>query len=83
MRQKYKISPAEYEMLVKAQGDRCAICGTDKPGGKGRWHIDHCHDTGAIRRLLCTCCNPGLGFFKHDIVRLQAAIDYLKEFDPS
>jgi Autographiviridae endonuclease VII len=66
--------------LKIAQDGCCAICGTDTPGGRGRWHVDHCSKTNTVRRLLCSSCNPGLGFFKHDIALLQRAIDYLKEF---
>lgn len=79
-RRKYGLTIAEYEAMVVAQGGRCAICGTDKPGGVGRWPIDHCSESGVVRGLLCNGCNPGIGFFKHDINRLQQAIDYLKRF---
>lgn len=79
-KRKYGLTVAEYDVMVVAQNGCCAICGSNQPGGAGRWHIDHCSKTGSVRRLLCTCCNPGLGFFKHDINLLQRAIDYLKKF---
>ena len=78
LKHRYGISLTEYDAMLEAQGGRCAICGTDKPGGKERWCVDHCKKTGRVRGLLCNCCNPGLGFFKHDIALLQRAIDYLK-----
>jgi recombination endonuclease VII len=80
LKRRYGITPVEYETMLAAQDGCCAICGTNKPGGRGRWHVDHCSKTNIVRRLLCGSCNPGLGFFKHDIKLLQRAIDYLKEY---
>jgi len=70
----------EYNAMERVQGSRCGICRTDKPGGRGRWHVDHCHRTGHVRMLLCTGCNTGLGFFKDDTDLMQRAIDYLNKF---
>jgi hypothetical protein len=43
-------------------------------------HVDHDHKTGLIRGLLCTQCNPGIGYFQDSIERLQLAIKYLEKF---
>lgn len=80
LKKRYGITPAEYAAMLVEQDGCCAICGKNTPGGRGRWHVDHCSETGTVRRLLCSSCNPGLGFFKHDIALLQRAIDYLKTF---
>jgi hypothetical protein len=40
--------------------------------------IDHCHNTGKVRGLLCDHCNKGLGLFKDNIDYLNKAIEYLK-----
>ena len=42
-----------------------------------RGQLDHCHDSKKIRGILCGHCNTGLGAFKDDISRLNAAIEYL------
>lgn len=77
-KRKYGITLAEYEAMVVAQGGRCAICRTDSPGKKrGHWCVDHCHETKTVRKLLCHMCNKGLGDFRHDVILLQTAIDYL------
>lgn len=55
---------------------KCAICGGVQ-NGKGRLHVDHCHEQGLFRGFLCSGCNCGLGLFKDDVGVLQQAIDYL------
>lgn len=76
----FQITIEEYNAMEIVQGGRCGICRRDKPGGRGRWHIDHCHRTGRVRKLLCTHCNTGLGRFYDDPDLLQRAIDYLNLF---
>ena len=74
------ISADEYTQMLEAQDHSCAICGTQEPGrGYKNFSIDHCHDTGKIRGLLCNACNVGLGYFKDNEVNLEAAIKYLRK----
>ena len=68
-----------YNEYVELQGNRCAICGTDKPG-LSDWCADHCHTENKARGLLCVQCNAGLGYFKDNPEYLQSAIDYLKKW---
>ena len=72
----YGMDAAAFEALFQSQGRACAVCATSTPTKKG-WALDHCHDTGAVRGILCGLCNTGLGMFKDDQARLKAAIDYL------
>jgi len=67
----------EYEALEKAQGGRCAICG-EIPENQ-RLSVDHCHESGKIRGLLCQPCNLGLGSFKDDKELLGKAKAYLEK----
>lgn len=78
----YGITKDEYEAMLASQDGRCAICRADEPGGKGGWHVDHCHNTKVIRGLLCHHCNIGVGQFKDDPARLRAAADYLERTPP-
>jgi len=53
LRSKYGITEKIQQELIAAQGHQCAICRTDKPGGRGSWHTDHCHTSGVVRGMLC------------------------------
>jgi hypothetical protein len=79
LRRYYGISLADYLKMLEAQNGRCKICGTDAPGGKGTFHVDHCHDSSKVRGLLCRSCNVGLGHFNDNISLLSLAILYLNE----
>ncbi len=68
-----------YETLLKEQGGGCAICHKPERADNFRMHVDHCHGTRAIRGLLCTNCNTGLGQFKHDVNLLLAARSYIEK----
>ena len=70
------ISVAEYDKILDEQNGRCAICGT-LPSGKKSFAIDHDHETGKIRGLLCTRCNPMLGFAQDSREILLKAVEYL------
>ena len=73
----YGLTPEDYDRMLAAQGGRCAICGTDNPGGQGnRLHVDHDHETGRVRGLLCQGCNARLGWFEP---RQAQVMNYLLE----
>lgn len=76
---KYGITLEQYNEMFKSQKGRCVICGTHQKDLKQRLFVDHDHDTGEIRGLLCSRCNTGLGMFKDDIDILLNAIDYLRK----
>jgi hypothetical protein len=75
----YRLTTADFDAMLAAQGGVCAICGTTDWRGKGnRPCVDHDHATGAVRGILCTNCNNGLGRFADDPARLRAAVAYLE-----
>lgn len=76
---RYGLSPASWNDLLRRQDGRCAVCG-DGFGAKGP-QIDHCHDTGRVRGVLCTRCNLGLGHVLDDRDRLHAMATYLARSD--
>lgn len=68
-----------YEQLFALQNGVCAIC--KEPEKCGRYKtlsVDHCHETGAIRGLLCNTCNRAIGLLKDSAAALRAAADYLE-----
>jgi hypothetical protein len=69
----YGLTKADVAQLRAAQDDRCAICGDSEPQ-----HLDHDHNTGGIRQLLCQRCNHGLGLFRDDPHLLQLAAFYVQ-----
>lgn len=61
--------------MVSEQESKCAIC--EKHVEK--LHVDHCHDTGKVRGLLCTTCNHGLGKLGDNLDGLFKAVRYLEK----
>lgn len=75
----FGISLEEYEKMSEKQNHVCAICGRPEMNNKNKvLCVDHNHETGEIRQLLCGACNSGLGHFKDDKILLEKAIKYLK-----
>lgn len=77
LKSRYGITPEQADAMLEEQGGVCAICGTDEPGGRGFWNVDHDHGTGKVRGLLCTNCNRGIGLLGDDVNRLMSAAAYL------
>lgn len=74
---KYGVTPGEYMAMYAEQDGRCAICGIHESELPKRLHLDHCHDTGRVRGLLCAKCNTSLGQFEKEPERLLRAYEYL------
>lgn len=68
-----------YRQMASEQGGRCAICRQTEANGT-RLAVDHDHNTGRARGLLCAKCNQGLGLFDEDSATLRAAADYTERF---
>lgn len=70
---KYGLTLEEYEQMCRERGNRCDICG--KPSKSPC--VDHDHDTGLVRGLLCRKCNRGLGLLGDSAAALARAVKYL------
>ena len=77
LKKAYKLSPEQYEILLKQQNFSCKICETHISFLPDHLCVDHCHNKGIIRGLLCKRCNMGLGLFDDNISHLKRAIPYL------
>jgi hypothetical protein len=74
----YGITFEEYNTILEGQGGICPICGI-RPGEiKKAFAVDHDHETGKVRGILCDRCNLILGYSKDNILILERAINYLE-----
>lgn len=79
LKYQFGISQADYESMLLAQNGVCAICEAPEPGGGAAcFHVDHDHETGRIRKLLCNRCNLGIGYFRDNPNLLRTAATYLE-----
>jgi hypothetical protein len=80
----YGLTVEDYFVLLKQQNGRCATCGQlpEKQASKSRLVVDHDHETGYVRGLLCDTCNRALGMLGDDLQRLMTACEYLRRAGP-
>lgn len=77
---KYGVTPEFYDELLESQNGKCAICESSDPSGRGtRFHLDHNHETGKVRGLLCSKCNTGIGLLKDSKEIIRKALIYLEK----
>lgn len=76
LKKKFGITPAEYDALLASQNGGCAICGQQCPTNRNL-AVDHDHETGRIRGLLCNPCNRAVGLLRDDPDLLAKAAQYL------
>lgn len=74
-KRKYGLTREAYLNMIDAQEGLCAIC---KRQPEHDLRVDHDHETGNVRALLCSNCNSGLGLFEENPGFLQAAIEYVQ-----
>ena len=83
IKSRYGITAADYERMVAERGNHCDVCGQPPSATNTRAHwndklcVDHCHDTGKVRGLLCNDCNLAVGYGKTPDV-LRKAAEYLQ-----
>src|SRR5437879_6504440 len=80
---KYGLTPRDYDALSQAQGGVCASCGNGERshfrGETRKLAIDHCHQSGKVRGLLCGNCNRALGLLHEDPEKIKALLRYVEE----
>lgn len=77
LRRSFGIDLDQYNKLLELQQQCCAICDTHRSKLKRALAVDHDHNTGVIRGLLCDPCNLGIGKLRDSIQLIQNALDYL------
>ena len=79
----YKVSLDEAYKLMSVSN--CLICSVELTKAKKNVRnktdqvVDHCHETGKVRGVLCSGCNLGLGHFNDDTNKLENAIKYINK----
>ncbi len=73
--------PLESARLFKLQGQRCGVCRSRDPRHRFGWHVDHDHDTGLIRGILCHGCNTAIGSLHESPALLRAVASYLRRHE--
>ena len=73
---KFELAPGKYALMLSEQLRVCAICHGTNPDGRNLM-VDHNHESGQVRGLLCVNCNLGIGKVGENSQRLMAAIAYL------
>lgn len=74
----YGLSVDDLLLMCDKQGRKCGICPRDIIFPSSATHLDHDHDTGKVRALLCAHCNRGLGSFQDNPELLEKAAAYLR-----
>ena len=74
IKRNYGITLEELAAKIESQNGLCVICRT-----RSAVHVDHDHETGKVRGVLCFECNNALGLFKEDVDVLERAMRYLEE----
>lgn len=79
------ISLRQYQEMLESQNGVCAICGNNETvkqqGIPQPLSVDHCHETGKVRGLLCSRCNAAIGLLREDLDILASAASYLINAD--
>jgi hypothetical protein len=85
LRHRFGITALDYERILASQGGVCAFCRrperarVGRRGGVKRLAVDHCHDTGEVRRLLCTACNTAYGKLEERPETIARLLDAARE----
>lgn len=83
LKKHYGITALQIDSMREKSGNTCYICGKPETtvikGTVINLAVDHCHDSGGIRGLLCRKCNQGIGHFDHDPCVLEKAALYLRK----
>lgn len=75
---RYGITAAEYDARLAEQGGGCACCGATSNRNGKRLFVDHDHETGAVRGIVCLNCNRGIAALGDDVDGVRRALAYLE-----
>ncbi len=77
LKTRYGLTPEEYGQMRDAQGGACLIC---QCVSAETLCVDHCHDTGRVRGLLCRRCNLALGYVRESAAVARSLVSYIEGY---
>ena len=75
---RYGLTYEQWEKMREEQNFSCMICGISEDEYGKKLDVDHCHNTGKVRGLLCNPCNTMIGLARDNLKLLESAVQYLK-----
>lgn len=78
LQKRYGLSIEQYNLLLVAQNNGCAICGSTN--NNRPLFVDHNHTTGELRALLCSTCNSALGMLNENVELILKMVDYINKY---
>jgi hypothetical protein len=72
----FSLTPEDEVLILARQGGGCGVCGGESQ--RAYYDLDHCHETGTVRGLLCGRCNKGLGLLGDNEEAVMRALEYLR-----
>lgn len=82
LKNKYGITKEQYDRMLNEQGGICFLCSC-LPKEHQILSVDHQHESGHVRKLLCENCNRALGYMERDMEWTLKAIAYLNSYPPA
>lgn len=77
---KYGLTIQDYNQMFDKQKGRCAVCGKHESELGKRLDIDHNHNTGKIRGLVCTACNRRIGRYEHNRLKNSEFLENIENY---
>ena len=78
LKSRYGLTTEDFSAMILEQQNKCKICGLDMKDPQ----VDHNHDTGKVRALLCRPCNTSLGMLKEDPQTIRNMLNYINDYLP-
>jgi len=76
---RYGLTYEQWEKMREQENYKCMICGISEDEMGKKLDVDHCHDSGKVRGVLCNTCNTMLGHARDNVRILEEAVQYLKK----
>lgn len=81
LKRNYDLTVAEYNVMLLNQNGLCLACEIHQSQLTRPLAVDHNHETGDVRGLLCTNCNSALGMVEENSRVLYGLISYLEQYN--